>query len=285
MDKEAAEPQLPPLSAAQLEILLQALTPSLDASNPGGSELDDAGAFIARLGLHEERDCRSSTELRQWLNHWTASGGNQKTLAIAIRALQRQQQLAHPATDLDLVWSGPDWGIGAETRDQSILIQQLVKGAQRRLLLSTYAFYQGPFIRQLFQWIQEQLAQNPFLEVRIICNINRKHGDTRLEELLISEFKKKVWEKLWGSHQPGAKPILFYDPRSVRIGGGAVSHAKAVISDDHLLVTSANLTDAAQLKNFELGVHVKNREHANSVWVHFEQLINKGMLLPAYPQH
>ncbi|MCT0199587.1 hypothetical protein KQ313_07850 [Synechococcus sp. CS-1325] len=37
------------------------------------------------------------------------------------------------------------------TRDQSVLIRQLVERADFRLLLTTYAFYKGPFIKELFQ--------------------------------------------------------------------------------------------------------------------------------------
>jgi phosphatidylserine/phosphatidylglycerophosphate/cardiolipin synthase-like enzyme len=57
----------------------------------------------------------------------------------------------------------------------------------------------------------------------------------------------------------------------------AVCHVKAVVADEALLVTSANLTDAAQLSNLELGLHLSGPAHADDVWDHFERLIQLGL--------
>jgi len=51
-----------------------------------------------------------------------------------------------------------------------------------------------------------------------------------------------------------------------------------VVADQGLLVTSANLTDAAQLANFELGLHLSSPAHADDVWDHFDRLIQQGLL-------
>jgi phosphatidylserine/phosphatidylglycerophosphate/cardiolipin synthase-like enzyme len=59
---------------------------------------------------------------------------------------------------------------------------------------------------------------------------------------------------------------LFFDPRSLSLEKEkAVCHVKAVVADQELLVTSANLTDAAQLANFELGLHLSSAAHADDV--------------------
>jgi phosphatidylserine/phosphatidylglycerophosphate/cardiolipin synthase-like enzyme len=57
-----------------------------------------------------------------------------------------------------------------------------------------------------------------------------------------------------------------------------VCHVKAVVADQELLVTSANLNDAAQLSNFKLGLHLSSATHADDVWDHFERLIQQGLL-------
>lgn len=128
-----------------------------------------------------------------------------------IQALLDQRRGDAAARSIDLVWSGPDAGAGAITRDQSVLIRQLVERAEQRLLITTYAFNNGPFIKALFQ------------------------------------------EK-------------------------AVCHVKAVVADEEVLVTSANLTDAAQLSNVELGLHLSSPSHADDVWDHFDRLIQQGLL-------
>ena len=174
------------------------------------------------------------------------------------------------------MWSGPDAGAGSITRDQSVLIRQLVERAEERLLLTTYAFYKGPFIKELFQLIRERMVSLPKLQVRMICNIHRDRGDTSSPEALIRKFQQQTWSRLWPEPPP---PALFFDPRSLFLEREkAVCHVKAVVADQELLVTSANLTDAAQLSNFELGLHLSSPALADDVWDHFERLIQKDLL-------
>jgi hypothetical protein len=48
-----------------------------------------------------------------------------------------------------------------------VLIRQLVERAEQRLLLTTYAFYKGPFIKELFQLIHTRMLALPQLQVRV----------------------------------------------------------------------------------------------------------------------
>ena len=58
-------------------------------------------------------------------------------------------------------------------------------------------------------------------------------------------------------------------------------HAKAVVADDEaVFVTSANFTEAALDRNFELGLLVRDRALAASVVQHFRGLIERGHLMP-----
>jgi phosphatidylserine/phosphatidylglycerophosphate/cardiolipin synthase-like enzyme len=50
---------------------------------------------------------------------------------------------------------------------------------------------------------------------------------------------------------------------------------KCCVADDELLVTSANLSDSAQLDNCELGIHFPTGSRANAVWQHFDRLIQR----------
>lgn len=270
---------LPQLSAAQLEILQQALDPRLDGFGQGDSCLDDASAFLARLGLDGNYGLEDHDSLQNWLSEWRQAGGTRATLSLAVDALLAQQRLSQQAPAIELVWSGPDWGVGAEMRDQSVLIQQLVAQAEQRLLLTTYAFYKGPFIEHLFELIKTRMIAHPDLEVRLVCNIKRKKGDTRQPDALVAQFREKTWKKLWKAGPDEQLPSVFYDPRSLQRDAICVSHVKAVVSDDQLLITSANLTDSAQLHNFELGARINSAAHAEATWNHFEQLIRKKLLL------
>jgi phosphatidylserine/phosphatidylglycerophosphate/cardiolipin synthase-like enzyme len=58
-------------------------------------------------------------------------------------------------------------------------------------------------------------------------------------------------------------------------------HAKCVVVDKSVaLVTSANFTAAAQQRNFELGLLVRDAELAVAVWEHFDALVRAGVLRP-----
>lgn len=86
---------LPALSTADLEILQTALDPLLDGFGNGDSCLDDARAFLDRLG----QAGRGSEALHQWLQSWQAHGGNRATLRLMVTTLlaerlelERQEQ-------------------------------------------------------------------------------------------------------------------------------------------------------------------------------------------------
>lgn len=261
----------PNLSTAELETLLAALDPH--RGDPGSlfDELGDPPAFLARIGLGA-----GAASLLAWLQRWRAAGGSHEALRLSVQALLDQRRSDAAARSIELVWSGPDAGAGSITRDQSVLIRQLVERAEQRLLLTTYAFYNGPFIKELFQLIRERMVAHPTLHVRMVCNIHRDRGDTSSPESLIRRFQQQTWSRLWP--EPPT-PAMFFDPRSLSLEREkAVCHVKAVVADQELLVTSANLTDAAQLSNFELGLHLSSSTHADDVWDHFERLIQQGLL-------
>ena len=261
---------------SELDILIKSLDNFSYQSNEDDLLKISSAAFISNIDLLNSEDNNKKLELVNWIDNWFSSGGNRATLIKALELLIEQKRSNLPLeTQLELVWSGPDSGVGSVMRDQSILIKQLVDSAKDRLLLTTYTFYKGQFIEDLFSQIREKMIKNPKLIVRFVCNINRPKGSNILPEELHHKFKRETWPKLW-SQLP--YPELYFDPRSIKINSSSVCHVKAVVSDRKLLVTSANLTDSAQLKNFELGVKIDSKFSADSTWDHFDKLIKKGML-------
>jgi hypothetical protein len=86
---------LPELSTAELETLLAALDPLLDGFGEGGSCLDDASAFLERLGIGQSDGTETTSPLLQWLESWRAAGGNRTTLRLMVQTLLtgRQEEL------------------------------------------------------------------------------------------------------------------------------------------------------------------------------------------------
>lgn len=87
---------LPLLQPAELETLLAALDPLLDGFGAGDSCLDDAMAFLARLGIgaaepaaeaESSADTLAGSALLEWIERWRAAGGNRRTLRLMVSTL------------------------------------------------------------------------------------------------------------------------------------------------------------------------------------------------------
>jgi len=86
----APDDPLPPLSLAELETLLAALDPRLDGFGEGESCLDDALAYLARLGVPQS-DAGEPPALIRWLEGWRAAGGDRRTLRLMVATLLVQR--------------------------------------------------------------------------------------------------------------------------------------------------------------------------------------------------
>ncbi len=175
----------------------------------------------------------------------------------------------------DLVWSGPEVS-GLHARDTRRVYEELLSSAERSLWATTYAFFDGP---KAFEVISKRMDSVQDLEVTLLLNIERKHGDTTSPDALVRRFTDRFWGEEW----PGARrPRVFYDPRALELPWPAgVLHAKAVVKDDEaVFITSANLTEAALDRNIELGLVVRDTALAATVTTHFRGLIERGLLKP-----
>lgn len=175
----------------------------------------------------------------------------------------------------DLVWSGPEVP-GLHARDTRRVYDELLGSAERSIWASTYAFFDGP---KAFDVLSRRLDTAPDLQVTLLLNIERKHGDTSSADALVRRFADRFWTADW----PGTRrPSVFYDPRSLEPARPAgVLHAKAVVKDEEaVFITSANLTEAALDRNIELGLLVRDRALAETVVAQFRGLIDRGLLCP-----
>ena len=86
----APDDPLPPLSLAELETLLAALDPRLDGFGEGESCLDDALAYLARLGVPQSEQGETPALIR-WLEGWRVAGGDRRTLRLMVATLLAQR--------------------------------------------------------------------------------------------------------------------------------------------------------------------------------------------------
>ena len=156
------------------------------------------------------------------------------------------------------------------------MYEELIGSAQRSIWACTYAFFDGP---KAFELLAQSMDATPELQVTLLLNIQRTWGDTTAADHLVRRFADRFWKDEW----PGnVRPNVFYDPRSLDMGGpGGVLHAKAIVADNEaVFVTSANLTEAALDRNIEVGILFRDRTLALSLSNHFQGLIDKGLRSP-----
>lgn len=174
---------------------------------------------------------------------------------------------------LEIVTSGPD-ATGA-TRDTGVVMRELFSIAEERVLVVGFAVYQG---HQVFRALADRMLIRPRLAVRLCLDVSRRPGDTSKASGILERFATRFREREW----PGARlPEVFYDPRALAQAESARAslHAKCVVVDGHTaLVGSANLTEAAQQRNIEIGLLVRGPDVAHALEEHVDGLIRQGFL-------
>lgn len=177
----------------------------------------------------------------------------------------------------ELVWSGPRLP-GVHARDTRSVFERLLRNAKESVWLSTYAYHDG---QEAFRMLAKRMDAVPGLVVHVLLNVHRPWGDKRPAKDCLADFTKQFFAYDW----PGTRrPLVHYDPRSLLDEGKAVHHAKALVVDDQrLLVTSANLTEAAFDRNHELGLFVEDAALARAAAEHLRLLLKHGRMKPLPP--
>lgn len=178
---------------------------------------------------------------------------------------------------LDLVTTGPDVP-GVESRDTGVVVRELFANAKQSVLVAGYAVYQG---HKVFQALADRMLETPGLSVRLFLDIQRPHGDTTSSPELIHRFADRFCQSQWPKDRP--LPEVYFDPRSLDAAADkrACLHAKAIVVDfRYVFVSSANFTEAAQLRNIEVGVAFDSVPLARRIASFFDALLAARQLLP-----
>jgi len=200
-----------------------------------------------------------------WSHHPDISA---EALAIALDCAAERVEWARQE-NLSLVWSGPTTeAVPVRRSDQALL--ELVRAADKRLVVVSYAVYSVPVIADAL--VQ---AARGGVEVAVVLESAEESGGNVSYEMtaaLGGKVAEHVTFYTWPAERRPRKP-----------GGKLASlHAKCAVADErYLLVSSANLTDAALRFNMELGLLVREGPVPSRVQRHLEQLIARGELVPA----
>jgi phosphatidylserine/phosphatidylglycerophosphate/cardiolipin synthase-like enzyme len=201
---------------------------------------------------------------------------SQHLALLAETILRTRAQLPQQADLVDLVWTGPET-LSVTNRDTGVVVRDLFGSAETEVLVAGFAVYQG---RSVFKRLATRMEERPGLRVKLFLDVQRHPTDTSLDADVLRRFLHRFRTQEWPGEQ---LPELYYDPRSLDREAVKRSslHAKCVVIDRRLaFVTSANFTEAAQMRNIEVGALIRSERFAARLAGHFETLTDVGLLKP-----
>jgi phosphatidylserine/phosphatidylglycerophosphate/cardiolipin synthase-like enzyme len=203
-----------------------------------------------------------------------AQGFSPAQLALLVVAVASEREhLERPNTQIELVATGLE--AQAQARDTLIVVEQLFAEAQESVLVVGFAVFQG---NEIFKTLAKRMIESPDLHVVCCFDVARDRYDNRLEPVIIDEFSRRFIKYQW----PGSRvPDVYFDRRSLILDRKrrAVLHAKTIVVDHRkALLTSANPTPAAYLRNIELGIVLSGGDIPYEIERYFNALISGGRL-------
>lgn len=204
----------------------------------------------------------------QWAIHQGLRASTGATWAEVAAALAVIEQLsASPTPAINIVWTGPSSSSFAPRRIDQFLYD-LLAGAQRRILLVTFAAHRIPRLTEGLKAAHARGVQvTMLLETeddsagQLSFDAVKAFGDFPINEIVVLQWPRASRE----TNQAGRPGKL---------------HAKCAVVDDTVLVGSANLTDDAFSRNMEMGLTTRDQRLADQVVAHFRELQSQGILQP-----
>lgn len=174
-------------------------------------------------------------------------------VALALESAIVARELVRPA-ELEVVVTGPA-SPAAPVRLTSQVVQQLIDQALARVLLVSFSAYRV---------------------ANVVDALDRAVARGVLVQLVLESAEQLPG---WTDTEAYAKYHVFEWPVNERQPASAKLHAKAVIVDGQsVLLTSANLTNAAFDQNLELGILCRGGRTAGQIQEHFDALITQSTL-------
>jgi cardiolipin synthase A/B len=187
---------------------------------------------------------------RAWASSVGVAG---PAIALAIDTALASK-ISAAATTVDVVITGPDSPV-APVRLTSEVVRQLIASAHQRVTMVSYAAYQ---MAAIIAALDAAVARGVQVDLILESPENLEGG---------------------GGVAAYAKYRVYHWPVDQRDPPDAKLHAKAVIVDSRdVLLTSANMTNAAYDKNIELGLLCRGGGTAERVQRHFDALVTRGVL-------
>lgn len=192
------------------------------------------------------------------LGCWHETGGTVITLLAALRAAQIAQKQAHAdASTVRLVWTGPI-STSTPTRSTMSTLLDLIDRAQKQIVIVGYTIAKSKSAAEVLRRLA--VAQERRVEIIFIENL--------MEDYI------PVLQRHWPPNSP--LPLLYTRPADPDDPQSALHAKLAIVDQQYLLATSANLSYHGLLANIEVGVEVQGIVAAEA-WEVFSRLIEVGV--------
>lgn len=217
-----------------------------------------------------------ASEVEQALRGLAAAGFNLPTASLLCESLGRALAERDGAErSIQLILSGPEV-VGTPVVDTRTTVLSLFEEATEEVMISSYVFYEAA---EFFQRLAEKNDADPNFRVTFIVDpTHRRDPSNQPVSLIAQAFAANFQKKHW----PGRRvPEIWHDPRAFDAveSGGGVLHAKTVVVDRKTaFITSANFTGAAQTRNIEAGILIRQPRMAARLQAYFSGLISTGVL-------
>lgn len=203
--------------------------------------------------------------LKSWSKVSPSTNGEAIVLALDAAAYAVTQ--SRLALSAEVVWTGPDVPSNPTRRTEQVLLQ-LIQNTEQHLTIVSFAVYKVSDIANALI-----AAMNRGVQVKIIAE-TPEAGESKVPFGVSAGLGREVADRA---------QVLVWD-RKKRLrdseGRSGSLHMKCAISDDqHLFISSANLTEYALTLNMEMGLLVHSQELATQVTEHIEYLIQKEILV------
>jgi hypothetical protein len=217
---------------------------------------------------------KAAQSVNQCIRGLTSSGWTIQQTGTLCRSIHDARTTAEPDQSIDLVLSGPEV-FGTPTRDTRAVMHSLLAEAVNEVLLVGYVIHNAS---SLFAPLAQRMAVEHGLKVWVCLDIPRTWNDTTSAHELLRRFSHEFRTRHW-PWEP--RPKVYYDPRSLEPSGPTRSslHAKCLVVDRKVaLVTSANFTEAAQERNIECGIVIRNDKLVARLTRYFDGLLDLNHL-------
>ena len=226
------------------------------------SDAADARRRLRRLGIRGE----AARYVEELVDAWNANPRlGPEAVALALDAARYVVAGTTEERSIEVVWTGPQTEFVPLRRTDQVLLE-LVEAASDSLFLVSFVFH-GPSV--LERALRDALERG--VRVSFLVERGREYGGA------LDRDPVRFLEEAF----PGASIYTWAPPSSHEGSGGGVVHAKCAVQDGAaVLVTSANLTEAAMERNMELGLLVRGGSVPRAIGRHFDTLVATRCVVP-----